>query len=76
MLFGIRPGNAVQRDLFDPLDSHQSQTLMKTIDHINKSMGKHTVFFASEGTHKSWAMKRNKKTRAYTTRWSEIPTVN
>ena len=76
MLFGIRSGSAVQSDLFDPLDSSRSQTLMKTIDRINKTMGRHTVFFASEGTQKSWAMKRDKKTRAYTTRWSELPTVN
>lgn len=75
MLLDISPAHAVQRDFFDAVDSDQSQTLMQAVDQVNEAHGKYTVFFASEGTRKSWAMKRDKKTRAYTTRWSELPTV-
>ena len=76
MLLDISPARAVQSDFFDAVDSARSQTLMQAVDQVNEARGKYTVFFASEGTCKSWAMKRDKKTRAYTTRWSEIPTVN
>jgi len=75
-LLDISPANAVQRDFFHAVDSGRSQTLMETVDQVNEEQGKYTVFFASEGIRKSWAMKRDKKTRAYTTRWSEIPTVS
>jgi DNA polymerase V len=76
MLLEIGPANAVQSDFFGTVDSHQSQTLMQLVDRINVARGKHTLFFGSEGTRKSWAMKRERKTCAYTTRWSELPTVS
>ncbi len=75
MLLDISPSTTVQRDFFDDVDSNRSQQLMQTVDQINEARGKYTVFFGSEGTCKSWAMKREKKTRAYTTRWSELLTV-
>ena len=74
-LLEISPASVVQSDFFDSIDSGKSQTLMETIDQVNEERGKYTLFFASEGTRKSWAMKRDRKTRAYTTRWSELPTV-
>ena len=76
ILLDIGPANSVQDDFFSAVDDSRSKTLMKVVDQINEERGKYTVFFASEGTRKSWAMKRGKKTRAYTTRWSELPTVN
>ena len=76
MLLDISSAKTTQSDLFDAVDSDKSQALMQAVDQINEERGKYTVFFASEGTRKSWAMKRDKKTRAYTTRWSEIPTVS
>lgn len=76
MLLDISPAKAVQGDFWHAVDSGRSQTLMQAVDQVNEERGKYTVFFASEGTRKSWAMKRDKKTRAYTTRWSEIPTVS
>jgi len=75
MLFDISPGESVQDDLFGLGDSTGSHRLMQTIDTINQHYGSHTVFFASEGIHKSWAMKRNLMTQAFTTQWSEIPLV-
>lgn len=75
MLLDISPAEVLQRDFFNAIDSERSQKLMKAVDIINQTRGKHTLFFASEGTRKSWAMKHEKRTHAYTTRWSEIPTV-
>mgnify|MGYP000529364132 CR=1 FL=1 len=35
--------------------------------------GKGTLHLASEGLNKEWKMKREKKSPAYTTRWTELP---
>jgi len=75
MLFDISSNKSVQDDLFGFGDSTVSDRLMQTIDQINQHYGSHTVFFASEGTYKSWAMKRNLMTQAFTTQWGEIPLV-
>lgn len=76
MLLDISPAGAVQSDFFEAVDSDKARALMKTMDRINQERGRSTVFFASEGSRKSWAMKRDRKTRAYTTQWSELLTVS
>lgn len=51
-----------------------SAKLMATVDKINQSgLGK--VFLARQGTNNTWSMKRDHLSPAYTTRWSDIPTV-
>ncbi len=75
MLLDIASCEQVQSELFDSADSNASLQLMRIVDQINHHYGKHTLFFGSEGTHKSWAMKRNLITQAFTTNWSEIPVV-
>ena len=49
---------------------------MAIIDETNRRMGNHKLFFGAEGTLKAWAMKRNRMTKAFTTRWSELPEVS
>ncbi|MCP5245694.1 MAG: Y-family DNA polymerase [Burkholderiales bacterium] len=73
MLFDITPASQAQRSLFDTVENAPSSRLMTTIDRINHQFGKHTLFFAVEGTRKSWAMQRNRMTQAFTTKWPEIP---
>jgi DNA polymerase V len=70
----FEPG-VYQQNLFDPVEPQVNNTeLMKTIDRINlKGFGK--VSFASQGTKKPWAMRREKLSPAYTTRWSDLPVV-
>ena len=75
MLMDISSAQHIQQSLFDEGDSEKAQVLMQTIDSINREFGKHTLFFAREGIHKSWAMKRGRMTPAYTTRWSDVPSV-
>mgnify|MGYP000495311362 CR=1 FL=1 len=48
--------------------------LMQAIDSINqKGLGK--VWFAGQGIKQSWAMKRERLSPAYTTRWADLPVV-
>lgn len=45
---------------------------MDVIDQLNQS-GKGKVWFAGQGIEKSWAMKREMLSPAYTTRYSDLP---
>tara|TARA_B100000427_G_C15494198_1_gene589061 strand:- start:17 stop:1273 length:1257 start_codon:yes stop_codon:yes gene_type:complete len=49
--------------------------LMKIIDTLNSSIGKDSVFHASQGTRKEWKMKRKSLSPCYTTKWENIPIV-
>ncbi|SFL26517.1 DNA polymerase V [Nitrosomonas aestuarii] len=75
MLFDIVSDSQIQGTLFDTDNNPVSSRLMLTIDRINHQFGNHTLFFAAEGVHKTWAMQRSRMTRAFTTKWSEIPPV-
>jgi DNA polymerase V len=65
-----------QAGLFDkPSARTDSRQLMDVIDGINHSgLGK--VFFARQGIKKSWAMKREHLSPAYTTHWNGLIKVN
>jgi len=76
MLVDIVPAPNVPGDLVDAGDSDNSIRLMNMVDQVNRRHGKHTVFFAGEGANQSWAMKREMMTKAYTTRWQDIPPVH
>jgi len=47
---------------------------MKTIDKLNQS-GRGTLWFAGQGVHKTWAMKREMLSPSYTTRYGDLPWV-
>ena len=65
-----------QLNLFDPLAPHaNSEALMHVVDGINQS-GKGAIWFAGQGIQRPWAMKREKLSPAYTTRYSDLPRVN
>jgi DNA polymerase V len=65
-----------QVGLFDEPTGHaNSRQLMQVVDTINHS-GRGKVFFARQGIKKSWAMKREYLSPAYTTRWNGLIKVN
>ena len=43
---------------------------------INDCWGRGTLHSAAEGLSKDWKMKREKKSPAYTTNWSELPVAS
>lgn len=70
--FCDRPG---QIDLFDDMAPRpNSDRLMKVVDRIN-SHGIGKIWFGGQGIDKSWKMKRDMLSPAYTTNWRDIPTV-
>lgn len=62
-----------QLDLFDEHQPRRnSQELMQLMDNINKT-GCGKLWFAGQGINKSWAMKREMLSPAYTTRITDLP---
>ncbi|WNN45288.1 MULTISPECIES: translesion error-prone DNA polymerase V subunit UmuC [Winslowiella] len=62
-----------QLNLFDEYRPRMgSEALMGVIDELNQS-GKGKVWFAGQGINKSWAMKREMLSPAYTTRFADLP---
>ncbi|MGK3127972.1 translesion error-prone DNA polymerase V subunit UmuC [Pantoea sp. C8B4] len=62
-----------QLNLFDDIQPQaNSEMLMRVIDGINQS-GKGKLWFAGQGIQKSWAMKREMLSPAYTTRYTDLP---
>ncbi len=77
MLTEITPRNARVRDLFDDVAAQQkSHALMTTLDKINRRMGSGSLRLLGEGTHKSWAMRRDNVSPRYTTEWHELAVVS
>ncbi len=75
MLLDISPQHMRQYDiLLQALDA-KSERIMQTLDNINTIMGKNTLFFAAEGTHRPWLIKSDHRSPRYTTRWLELAIV-
>ena len=73
MLADFFSNGVAQLNLFDDNSQRRnSATLMGAIDKLNKS-GKGKVWFAGQGFEKSWTMKREMLSPAYTTRYSDLP---
>ncbi|MDF7657650.1 translesion error-prone DNA polymerase V subunit UmuC [Erwiniaceae bacterium L1_54_6] len=64
-----------QLNLFDEFKPQpNSEALMRVVDGLNQS-GKGKLWFAGQGIQKSWDMKREMLSPAYTTRFSDLPVV-
>lgn len=72
MLMELRGTGIDQGQLFDAMPADRP-ALMQVIDHANARWGRGTLRLASEGVAKSWQMRREHKSPAYTTRWEDLP---
>ena len=71
-LLGLSDAADVQGDLWTPPDTARSQTLMRTIDLINRTHGRDTVRLAVSGTHRPWRMRSDQRSPSYTTDWHQL----
>ncbi|MCH4564196.1 Y-family DNA polymerase [Halomonas sp. EGI 63088] len=53
----------------------RSQRLMATVDRLNREMGRDTVRFGLPGKDNAWALRCERRTSRYTTRWDELMRV-
>lgn len=75
MLADFYSHNTYQPGLFDEMAKRPNgEKLMTVLDEINKS-GLGRVFLARQGMNNTWNIKREHLSPAYTTRWSDIPSV-
>lgn len=73
---GLQPETLMQGNVFlQNYESDKQQKLMKTIDRLNSTMGKNTVFWAASGVKQSWVTRRDNVSPRYTTSWDELPIV-
>lgn len=75
MLMDLHPAGQTQGVLFETA-SPARPALMEVIDQANGRWGRGTLKLAAEGVIKTWQMKRERKSPAYTTRWEDLPRVN
>jgi DNA polymerase V len=74
MLLDLHKAEKAQPGLFDDVDDPASHARMSAIDALNKRFGQ-AIWYASAGTRKQWAMKRERISGRYTTSWDELLTV-
>ena len=67
--------NCMISDLFEPITT-QSDRLSKTLDSVNNSFGKDTLFVLGSGLKRPWQMKRNYRSPARSTAWVDLLEVN
>lgn len=72
MLLELTPAGQGQGMLFDAAPA-AAETLMHTLDQINRKMGRGTVSFATERLRQGWQGRAAWRSPAYTTRWDELP---
>jgi len=72
VLMEISEAGREQRDLFTPLPDPRRAALMSTMDRINREYGRGTLRLGSEGIRKDWAMRQEKRSPCWTTRWDEL----
>lgn len=68
--------NSVQCALWDQKDRDKNKKLISIVDKLNKKWTSDKIKFASEGNNKVWIMRQRKLSPKYTTRWSELLSVN
>lgn len=72
----IIPSNAIQRNLFSTANREKQHLLMDVVDKLNQGFTKNKLSLAAQGTNKKWNLKQELLSRRYTTRMSDIITIN
>ncbi len=72
VLSEISPTSHIQGDLL-ALETENNSRLMIAIDQLNTRFGRGAVKISTQGAHKGWQMKQERKSPCYTTAWSELP---
>ncbi|HDS16115.1 MAG TPA: Y-family DNA polymerase [Proteobacteria bacterium] len=77
LLSDLRPETGVQAAFFDEIDRDKAGGLMRVLDLINGTMGSGTIRYGAVGLSRdqSWKTVFNLRSRAYTTKWGELPEV-
>ena len=72
MMFGLIPEDQIQKSLFDTKDRPKSKELMKTVDKLNKLLGRDAVRMAAQGFERRYKLRADYLSKKYTTNINEI----
>ena len=75
-LLGLTPRQSIQPHLFTPPSTPRRERLMATLDKINQSLGKGSLYHLSQGTTRPWQGRSQQRSPRYTTCWSELLRVH
>ena len=75
LLQDLVPRGEVQGEFFAPEPDEKSGELMGVLDGVNRRYGRGSLRFAGEGLAQGWRTRFSRRSRAYTTRWSDLPTA-
>ena len=75
-LIDIQDQNLKQQNLLFSLEQNlKEQKLMSAFDEINAKLGKKTLYFGIQKSGQQYFIKRQFKSRNYTTSWADLPVV-
>jgi DNA polymerase V len=74
MLGEITPVCQYQADWLEPTQASDTR-LMHALDSLNQRFGRGTVKVSTQGAHKGWQMRQERKSPSYTTDWDSIPVI-
>ena len=74
MLGEITPVGQYQADWLEPVRATDTR-LMDALDELNQRFGRGTVKVSTQGAHKGWQMRQERKSPSYTTDWDEVPVI-
>ena len=65
----------LQPDLFDaaPEAAGRIRELDRIVDGLNRKLGRNAIRYGSMGVKSRWAMRQERRSRKFTTRWDELP---
>ena len=64
----------LQPDLFDAAPGNKRvHELDRIVDALNRKFGRNAIRFGSMGVKQGWAMRQDKRSKKFTTRWDELP---
>ncbi len=74
MLGEITPVGRYQADWLEPTQATDMR-LMHALDSLNQRFGRGMVKVSTQGAHKGWQMRQERKSPSYTTDWDSIPVI-
>jgi DNA polymerase V len=72
ILLNLVSQNYEQYNLLEKPPCERKKYLSHVIDKINQTVGSGSLFYASQGIKRNWAMRCNKRSPRYTTQWEEL----
>ena len=76
MLLDLTPAARAQRDWITAGDDDRAAARLTVLDQVNARWGRGTLRLAREGFLQPWAMRQDRRSPAYTTRWDALPVVS